>query len=109
MAEHKLYGEVVQALLSDPRVTEANMFGMPALKVGGKAFAGLWKTQLVVKIGVERVQAMLKAKAGKQFDPSGMGRPMKEWIVIKAPETSAKKKWLALAAEAKVFVDQTRG
>ncbi len=43
MAEHKLYGEVVQALLSDPRVTEANMFGMPALKVGGKAFALFYK------------------------------------------------------------------
>jgi len=78
MAEHKLYGEVVQALLSDPRVIEANMFGMPALKIGGKAFAGLWKKQLVVKIGVPRVQELLKAKAGKQFDPSGMGRPMKE-------------------------------
>lgn len=106
MAEHKLYGEVVQALLGDPRVTEANMFGMPTLKVGGKAFAGLWKKQLVVKIGVPRVQELLKAKAGKQFDPSGMGRPMKEWIAIKEPESSAKKKWLTLAEEAKAFVDQ---
>ncbi len=106
MAEHKLYGEVVQALLSDPRVTEASMFGMPTLKVGGKVFAGLWKKQLVVKIGVPRVQAMLKAKSGKQFDPSGMGRPMKEWIVIKEPESSAKKKWIALAEEAKALVDR---
>ena len=106
MAEHKLYGEVVQALLSDPRVTEANMFGMPTLKVGGKAFAGLWKKQLVVKIGVPRVQELLKAKAGKQFDPSGMGRPMKEWIMLKEPESNAKKRWLELAEEAKAFVDQ---
>jgi hypothetical protein len=103
MAEHKLYDEVVQALLSDPRVIEANMFGMPALKIGGKAFAGLWKKQLVVKIGVPRVQELLKAKAGKQFDPSGMGRPMKEWIAIKEPESNAKKKWLELAGEAKEF------
>ena len=106
MAEHKLYGEVVQALLSDPRVTETSMFGMPVLKIGGKVFAGLWKKQLSVKIGVPRVQELLKAKAGKQFDPSGMGRPMKEWIIIKEPAISAKKKWPALAEEAKTFVEK---
>ena len=106
MAEHKLYGEVVQALLSDPRVAEANMFGMPALKVGGKTFAGLWEQQLVVKIGVPRTQELLKTKAGRPFDPSGRGRPMKEWIAIKEPTAQAKKKWLALAQEAKAFVDE---
>jgi hypothetical protein len=106
MAEHKLYSAVVQAMLTDPRVTEAKMFGMPVLKVGGKVFAGLWKKQIAVKIGVERVQELLKAKAGKSFDPSGLGRPMKEWITIKEPETSAKTKWIASAEEAKAFVDQ---
>jgi hypothetical protein len=105
MAEHKVYSKVVQALLSDPRVTEANMFGMPVLKIGGKAFAGLWEKQIVVKIGLPRTQELLKAKAGKPFDPSGRGRPMKEWVAIKEPASSAKKKWLALAEEAKAFVD----
>ena len=106
MGEHQLYGEVVQALLSDPRVTEASLFGMPALKVGGKAFAGLWEKQLVVKIGAPRTEELLKAKAGKSFDPSGRGRPMKEWIAIKEPAAQARKKWLALAEEAKAFVDR---
>ncbi len=104
MAEHKLYREVVKALLSDPRVTEANMFGMPALKVGGKAFAGLLGSQLVVKVGAPRTQELLKAKAGGSFDPSGRGRPMKEWIAVKEPAAQAKKKWLTLAEEAKAFV-----
>jgi hypothetical protein len=87
MAELKLYREVVEALLSDPRVTEANMFGMPALKVGAP-----------------RTQELLKAKAGGSFDPSGRGRPMKEWIAIKKPAAQAKKKWLTLAEEAQAFV-----
>jgi hypothetical protein len=104
MADHKLYREVVEALLSDPRVTEANMFGMPALKVGGKAFAGLWEKQLIVKVGAPRTQELLKAKAGGSFDPSGRGRPMKEWIAIKEPAAQAKKKWLTLAEEAQAFV-----
>ncbi len=104
MAEHKLYREVVEALLSDLRVTEANMFGMPALKVGGKAFAGLWEKQLVVKLGAPRAQELLKAKAGRSFDPSGRGRPMKEWIAIKGTAAQARKNWLPLAEEAKAFV-----
>jgi TfoX/Sxy family transcriptional regulator of competence genes len=105
MAEHKLYREVVEALLSDPRVTEANMFGMPALKVGGKAFAGLWEKQLLVKVGAPRAQELLKTKTGRSADPSGRGRPMKEWIAIKEPAAQAKQKWLALAEEAKAFVE----
>jgi hypothetical protein len=106
MAENKVYAAVVQALLSDARVTEAKMFGMLTLKVGGKAFASLVGQALVVKIGVPRVQELLKAQAGRLFDPSGRGRPMKEWIAIDEPATHAKKKWLALAEEAKAFVDQ---
>ena len=104
MAENKTYSAVVSALLSDQRVTESQMFGMPCVKAGSKAFAGLFKKQLVVKIGVPRVQELLKAKAGQPFDPSGMGRPMKEWIAIKEPESNAKKKWIELAEEAKTFV-----
>jgi hypothetical protein len=105
MVEHQLYGEIVQMLLSDPRVTEASMFGMPTLKVGGKAFAGLWEKQFVVKIGIPRTQDLLKTKAGRSFDPSGRGRPMKEWIAIKEPAAQARQKWPALAEEAKAFVD----
>ena len=104
MAESKLYGAVIQSLLSDPRVTEAQMFGMPCAKIGGKAFVGLFKKNLVVKIGAPRVEELLKAKAGRKFDPSGLERPMKEWIMI--PESAAAKKWLTFATAAKVFVEQ---
>lgn len=104
MAENKTYTAVVNAMLADHRVIESQMFGMPCVKIGGKMFAGLWKNQLVVKIGLPRVEALLMAKAGKQFDPSGLKRPMKEWIMVKAPTTSAAKKWIELAEEAKKFV-----
>jgi hypothetical protein len=104
MAENTTYSTVVSALLSDHRVIESQMFGMPCVKIGGKAFAGLWKNNLVVKIGAPRVDVLLKAKAGQQFDPSGMHRPMKEWIMIKAPASAAAKKWIELAEEAKKFV-----
>ena len=103
MPEHKTYDIMVNEPLTDPRVSEGNLFGMPVLKIGGKPFAGL------VKLGVDRVQEMLKAKTGARFDPSGAGRPMKEWVRIKEPASGAKKKWLALAQEARTFVDRKYG
>ena len=102
MPQNKTYQEVVSTLTAHPAVQASAMFGMPVLKVGGKAFAGLWKNVLAVKVGQDRVQAVLKAKAGRPFNP-GMG-PMKEWVLVSAPKTGAKKKWLALADEARRFV-----
>jgi hypothetical protein len=104
MPNHTAYNAIVNELLTDPGVTEGNLFGVPVLKIGGKPFAGLYKEDLVVKLGIDRVQEMLRAKTGGQFDPSGAGRPMKEWIRIKEPASATGKKWLALAQEAKAFV-----
>jgi hypothetical protein len=109
MPDHKTYSSIVNELLSDPRVTEGNLFGVPVLKIGGKPFAGLYEKDLVVKLGIDRVQEMLKSKAGAQFDPSGRNHPMKEWIRIKEPATQSKKKWLTLAVEARSFVEQKQG
>ena len=108
MPDHKTYNALINDLLSDPGVTEGNLFGVPVLKISGKPFAGLYRKDLVVKLGIDRVQEMLKAKAGAPFDPSGKNHPMKEWIRIKEPATQAKKKWLALAAEARAFVEQKK-
>jgi hypothetical protein len=109
MSDHKTYNAIVNELLTDPRVAEGNLFGVPVLKVNGKPFVGLYKKDFVVKLGIDRVQEMLRAEAGAQFDPSGAGRPMKEWIRIKEPASGAKNKWLALAQEAKTFVDRKYG
>jgi hypothetical protein len=108
MPDRKTYTAIANELLSDSGVTEGNLFGVPVLKIGGKPFAGLYRKDLVVKLGIDRVQEMLKAKAGAPFDPSGKNHPMKEWIRIKEPATQAKKKWLALAAEARASVEQKK-
>ena len=109
MPDHKIYNAIADELLADPRVAAGNLFGVPVLKINGKPFAGLHKQDLVVKLGIDRVQELLTAKAGAPFDPSGAGRPMKEWIRIKEPASGAKKKWLALAQEARTFVNRKYG
>ena len=62
MPDHTAYSAIVNELLTDPRVTEGNLFGMPVLKIGGKPFAGLYKKDLVVKLGSDRVQEMLRVR-----------------------------------------------
>src|SRR5260221_151825 len=102
MTDSKPYNSVVPQLVTKPAVEASAMFGMPCVKIKGKAFAGLWKEALVVKVGKDRVKALLSAKTGLPFNP-GMG-PMKEWVLIPAPKTGVEKKWLALAEEAQTFV-----
>ena len=48
------FDAVANRILGEPGVTEGQMFGMPVLRAGGKAFAGLWEGQLVVKPPAER-------------------------------------------------------
>lgn len=107
MSAEDTYEAVVQSLIDDdPRISRAKMFGMPTLKVGGKAFAGFFDDALIVKLGVERVQQLLKSKGARVADPSGRGRPMKEWVMIDEPKSTAQEKWRTLAEEAKAFVSE---
>jgi hypothetical protein len=102
MSEPPQYRAVVEGLLSDPAVSEAQMMGMPSLKLGTKMFGGLFDGRLVVKIGRERVEQLIAAGRAEPFDPSGRGRPMRDWAVVGAPAAD----WLELAGEAKAFAGE---
>ncbi len=82
---------------------KSQMFGMPTLKVGGKAFAGAWRGAMVFKLSPDDVQAALKLKGAELFDP-GMGRPMKEWVMV--PPAHAKR-WSELASSSLAYVAAT--
>jgi hypothetical protein len=93
------YDGVVHELTADPAVVETKMMGMPSLKLESKLFAGSSAESLVVKIGRERVDELVAAGSASPFDPSGRGRPMKDWAVIAPGEGD----WVALAEEAKRY------
>jgi hypothetical protein len=94
------YEDVVEELTATSPATSGKMFGMPTLKNGGKAFAGLTEDAMVFKLGMaERAEALGLAGA-RLFDPMG-GRPMKEWVVVPAAHAS---KWLELARAAMRYV-----
>lgn len=60
------------------------MFGKRALKARGKAFACLQGDLLAVKLGDGTpAHSGARALAGAElFDPSGKGRPFKDWVAI---------------------------
>ena len=94
------YREIVEELKADPEVSEALMMGNPSIKRGTKMFGGLRGDELLVKVGRERVQELIAAGRAREFDPSGAGRPMKDWALVAEPADD----WLALADEARAFV-----
>jgi TfoX/Sxy family transcriptional regulator of competence genes len=98
------YRQMVDELLADREVAEAKMMGMPTLKVGRSMFGGVFEGALVVKVGRERVQELIDSGRADPFDPSGRGRPMKDWAQVHEPADD----WLALAEEAKALARDGR-
>lgn len=80
---------------------ESQMFGKPCFKINGKAFISLFENEMVFKLTGEALETALALKGARRFDPSGKGRPMKEWVQV--PGTH-KIKWEALAAAAADYV-----
>ncbi len=70
---------------------------MPALKFNGKAFGGLFGDSVVFKLEGDAHAKAVKLKGAVLFDPSGMGRPMKAWVVLPSAHS---KGWNELATEA---------
>lgn len=95
------FAPVVNAFAGRRDVTYGKLMSSNGLKVKGKIFAMLNRGRLVVKLPKARVNELVSAGAGEQFDP-GHGRLMKEWIVIKPGKTD----WIELAGEAYAFVKQ---
>jgi hypothetical protein len=98
-ATKKAYDEIVASL----GVDDSAMFGMPTMKADGKAFAGIFGDQMVFKLTGTAHADALELKGAELFDPSGMGRAMKEWVVV--PKSHAKS-WPKIAASALDYVNK---
>jgi len=74
--------EAIADGLETAGVTASSMFGMPTLKHDGKAMGGLYGDAMTFKLSGEAHAAALRLEGAHLFDPSGMGRPMKAWVVV---------------------------
>jgi hypothetical protein len=77
---------------------ESQMFGMPCLKrENGKVVAGYWKDGgLTVKLTDAAQREAALAAGAEPFDP-GMGRVMKEWVLVPASQSDS---WERLVEQA---------
>ena len=84
MSAEKQFEQLIQHLSGNKDVVLSQLFGKPCLKVKGKAFAALHKTTLVFKLSGGAHKQALSQPGAILWDPSGKGRPMKEWVAIPA-------------------------
>jgi hypothetical protein len=82
------YENLVARLTTNKSVTSGQMFGKACLKVKGKAFISLHNEKVVFKLAGEPHQKAMGLKGAELWDPSGKGRPMKEWVAL--PITDAR-------------------
>lgn len=97
---HMDWDTLVQEITArHPDIWPSTMFGMPCLKrETGKVVAGRWKDGgLTVKLpDTQQREAALALSGVELFDP-GMGRPMREWVLVPAAQND---RWLGLVEDA---------
>ncbi len=95
------YDVLVQTLVAGGSALAGRMMGMPALKAGGKLFAGYHDGSMTFKLAEPVRSRALEIPGAHLFDPSGMGRPMREWVQVPA---AASERWGELAEAALAYV-----
>jgi hypothetical protein len=82
-----------------PSLETAQMFGKPCAKLAGqKPVLSFFQDSMVFKLGVTRVEEIFATHLeAVPFDPSGKGRPFKDWVQV---PIGIDTDWHALAREA---------
>ncbi|MCU6501681.1 hypothetical protein LPN04_28190 [Rugamonas sp. A1-17] len=91
------FEDLCNTFATDPRVVRGKMFGKECLKIGGKAFLAQQGSYVVFKLNSPLLEQALALDRAVSWDPSGKGRPMREWVALPA-ENVKKFKKLAQAA-----------
>ncbi len=82
MAFDELLAERIRERLARRKhVEEKQMFGGVGFLLNGNLLVGVWREQLVVRLGPEEGEEALKEPHVKEFDITG--RPMKGWVQVK--------------------------
>jgi hypothetical protein len=97
------FDAIVADQLSYPGVATGRMFSAHGIKINGKFFAFLMRSEsLVVKVPAERVNELVTSGRAVHFEP-GPGRPMREWASL-AYTDEEDPAWEPLVDEARAFV-----
>jgi hypothetical protein len=95
------YEKLVEKLANGESIVAAQMFGKACLKVNGKAFLAQHKETIIFKLADPEHSKALAMAGAALWDPSGKGRPMKEWVAL---PIGTSKLFSSLAAAALAYV-----
>lgn len=98
--EYDRYQEIGKGLVD---AIESKLFGKPCFKINNKAFICFFENEMVFKLSGDAHGKALSLEGAKLFDPSGKGRPMKEWVQIPYQHNQH---WLKFAEESMAYVRQ---
>jgi len=65
-----------------PDAVQGQLFGKSCFKINKKAFVCFFQHEMVFKLTGETHREALSLDGSQLFDPSGKGRPMKEWVQV---------------------------
>ncbi len=91
------YTKLQQSLQDVDGVVAGQMFGKACLKVGGKAFMAQHGATVVFKLPEAERDKALAQPGAVLWDPSGKGRPMKEWVALTVASKGSFKKFSTAA------------
>ena len=81
MAYDKGLAQRVREILEEePGFAEQKMFGGMCFFLFSNMVCGIIKEELIVRVGADRYEELLKMPLAKKFDLTG--RPMKGWVMV---------------------------
>ena len=100
MAARESYDRIAAEITDGHEIVASQMFGMPVLKVRGKAFAGLHGEVMTFKLPAPELVKAMSLPGGGPFEPMA-GRAMGGWAQV---STVSEEHWRSLAERALAFV-----
>lgn len=96
--DEELAGRIRAKLGGREDIAEKKMFGGVAFLINGNMCCGVWRNDLILRLGAEAHAEYLGHPDVKDFDPAG--KPMTGWALVKPtgfPDDDALADWLDLA------------
>ena len=78
--DESLAGRIRDALARKKNIEERKMFGCICFLFNGNALAGVWKDQLIARIGLDEAKAALREPHVRVFDITG--KAMINWVAV---------------------------